>query len=193
MNDDVTPAAAEAPPEEWALVEIFGHRQHYGRIVEVERFGTKLLRVDEPTEVPDTFKTHFYSGGSIFSITPITEQTARSYHERYRPRPEGARPIAPRQEAPGAAEGAEDHPEERMTTRDTGLRVSLPLVWRGATLRAGRFVVGWVEWGFILRRWKAIEAGPGYAIPRGRFRTAAEAEAAVEAAVMQALRERREG
>ncbi len=75
------------PPATWASVEIFGHRQHYGRIEEVERFGTKMLRIDEPTDDPEVFTTHFYGGGSIFSISPCTEETARAWAARNRPRP----------------------------------------------------------------------------------------------------------
>lgn len=78
-------------PEEWAKVEIFGHRQHVGRISEVERFGTKMLRIDEPTRDPEVFTTHFYGGSSVFSISPVTEQAAREWVARYRyvppPRP----------------------------------------------------------------------------------------------------------
>lgn len=78
-------AGIEAPPAEWALVEIFGHRRHYGRIEEVERFGAKMLRVDEPTEDQKVFTTHFYGGASIFSMTPCTEEAARKWHARYAP------------------------------------------------------------------------------------------------------------
>lgn len=34
----------------YAVVEIFGHRRHVGRILEVERFGIKMLRVDEMSD-----------------------------------------------------------------------------------------------------------------------------------------------
>lgn len=72
--------------ETWARVEIFGHRQHYGRITEVERFGAKMLCVEVPQAEPGEFTTHFYGGASIFSLTPITEQLAREMVERYAPR-----------------------------------------------------------------------------------------------------------
>jgi len=81
MND--TPQ----PPEEWAKVEIFGHRTHVGRTSEVERFGTKMLRIDEPTADPEVFTTHFYGGSSIFSLSPVTEQAAREWVARYRYQP----------------------------------------------------------------------------------------------------------
>ncbi len=87
----------EFDPEEsefWGLVEIFGHRKHYGRIKEVERFGTKMLRVDVPTATAapllgegETFETFLYGGNSIFSLTPMTEEAARKWAETERPKP----------------------------------------------------------------------------------------------------------
>ena len=88
------------PAELWACVEIFGHRKHYGRVSEVERFGTKLLRVDVPVnagrlvgdrqivahaEAAEVFETHVYGGGAIFSLTPMTEESARSWAARDQP------------------------------------------------------------------------------------------------------------
>lgn len=78
MND------APLPADEWAKVEIFGHRQHVGRVAEVERFGTKMLRIDEPTADHAVFTTHFYGGASIFSMAPVTEEAARAWVARYR-------------------------------------------------------------------------------------------------------------
>lgn len=73
----ITRPIDELPTEEWGLVEIFGHRRHYGRLVEIERFGAKLLRVDVPTESPHVFQQHTYGGGAIFCITPMTEDAVR--------------------------------------------------------------------------------------------------------------------
>lgn len=73
-------AAMAAPdPGEWVLLEVFGHRRHWGLLTEVERFGAKLARIDE--FLPDgeaPVATHFYAGGAIFSVTPVTEETARA-------------------------------------------------------------------------------------------------------------------
>jgi len=60
---------------EWAIVEIMGHRKHFGRIREVEQFGAKMMRVDVPTDGDPATKgwtTHFYTGASIFSLTYTT-------------------------------------------------------------------------------------------------------------------------
>lgn len=65
--------------EEFAIVEVFGHRRHAGRIAEVERFGSKFLRIDIPIDGAfdkGRITSHFYSGGSIFSMTPCDQKTA---------------------------------------------------------------------------------------------------------------------
>lgn len=91
--DGTLPADDLPPPEIWACVEIFGHRKHYGRVREVERFGTKMLRIDVPSLAAapllgeeERFDTFFYGGASIFSFTPMTEEAARQWADRDRPR-----------------------------------------------------------------------------------------------------------
>lgn len=64
---------------EFAFVEIFGHRSHWGRTREEERFGTKMLRIDVPIKGDPAvhgWSTHFYGGAAIFSITLTDEATA---------------------------------------------------------------------------------------------------------------------
>lgn len=92
--DGATPTDGKPPPEIWACVEIFGHRKHYGRVREVERFGTKMLRVDVPTadhrpllDGEEKFDTFLYGGSAIFSFTPMTEEAARKWADNDRPRP----------------------------------------------------------------------------------------------------------
>jgi hypothetical protein len=77
----------EPPPEQeklkaWALVELFGHQRIVGYVSE-QTFGTGVLfRVD----VPDLMKegkvarkgfTRYFGLGSIYSITPVDEQTVK--------------------------------------------------------------------------------------------------------------------
>jgi hypothetical protein len=65
MSDEtVTPA-----PPEYALVELLGHRRHYGQIAEVQRFGTTLICVIDV----DTGQTHFYAGSALYGVTPMTK------------------------------------------------------------------------------------------------------------------------
>ena len=95
MTDSVTDRVASwldascsdaAPQSAWACAEIFGHRKHYGRISEVERFGAKMLRIDVPLAPAapllgedEKFESFVYGGGAIFSLTPMTEEAARKW------------------------------------------------------------------------------------------------------------------
>ena len=80
--DDVAAATPETAPAdegwEWMFVEIMGHRSHWGRTREEERFGTKMLRVDVPIKGDPSvhgWSSHFYGGPAIFSITLTDEAT----------------------------------------------------------------------------------------------------------------------
>lgn len=79
-------AQAEQPPDEYAIVEIFGHRRHAGRIAEVDRFGARLLRIDIPTDCKfdNVNTTHFYGGSSIFSLSPCDLATVEKLNKPYR-------------------------------------------------------------------------------------------------------------
>lgn len=92
--DGIQPVDGSPAPDIWACVEVFGHRKHYGRIKEVERFGTKMLRVDVPLAASAPllnedakYETFLYGGSAIFSLTPMTEEAARKWADAERPRP----------------------------------------------------------------------------------------------------------
>lgn len=84
------PASASENPSpfnEWAMVELFGHQRIVGRVTEATLAGGAFLRVDVPPFDKAPAFTRFYSPGSIFSISPITEAVARGLMERYRNEP----------------------------------------------------------------------------------------------------------
>ncbi|ACL59952.1 hypothetical protein [Methylobacterium nodulans] len=88
MSDTTAPTTDDADGWEWAVVEVFGHRRHAGRIREEERFGTKLLRIDIPIDGdPDAkgWRTHYYGGASIFSLTPCERDAALKVNKPYEP------------------------------------------------------------------------------------------------------------
>lgn len=94
MSDNTETGTADAPVVDhepgwdWAIVEIFGHRKHAGRIREEERFGTKMLRIDIPIEGDPAVKgwrSHYYSGGSIFSLSLTDEASVLAANAPYRP------------------------------------------------------------------------------------------------------------
>lgn len=110
--DGAAQSSGSPPPEIYACVEVFGHRKHYGRIKEVDRFGAKMLRVDVPTRSSapllgedEQFETFIYGGSAIFSLTPMTEEAARKWAEAERPKP--YRPLG-RLPAPGLDDDDDD-------------------------------------------------------------------------------------
>lgn len=100
----------ETPPEQFALVEIFGHRQHAGRILEVEQFGAKMLRIDVPKEgdFEKGYVSHFYGGASIFSLTLADKATVEAKNRPWRP---AALPYR---------EPADDHDDDHGAEDDEG-------------------------------------------------------------------------
>ena len=64
--------------EGWAIVEIMGHRRLAGYCREAEMYGGKLLRIDSYEGDSETaIQTQYYGAGSIYCLTPATEETAR--------------------------------------------------------------------------------------------------------------------
>lgn len=62
-----------------------GHVRMAGRVTEEERFGAKMGRIDVPRG--DGFTTVYFTGGSIYRMTPTTEELARAVAERSQPTP----------------------------------------------------------------------------------------------------------
>jgi hypothetical protein len=62
--------------EEWAILELMGHRRLAGKITEATIGGGAFIRIDMPMKDGKT-STQFYSPGSVYCITPTTEEIAR--------------------------------------------------------------------------------------------------------------------
>lgn len=65
--------------EEWALLELFGHQRLAGLVSEVQLGGASFVRVDVPHdgEAKGWKLTKMYNPSAIYSICPVTEETAR--------------------------------------------------------------------------------------------------------------------
>jgi hypothetical protein len=70
---------------QWAILELMGHVRLAGRVTEEAHFGTALGRIDIP--VGDGFTTQYFGGGSVYRLTPTTEEIARSVAARNQPEP----------------------------------------------------------------------------------------------------------
>jgi hypothetical protein len=94
------PPRESAPPkpnalEIWARLELMGHVSLYGRVSEEERFGQKIGRIDIPKgDGEDDYTTQYFGAGSLYRLTPCTEETAREF-AGYRPRRIGTYAYAP--------------------------------------------------------------------------------------------------
>jgi len=76
------------PYEGWAIVELMGHRRLAGHVTEADQFGTKMVRLDiYDTTGADPEVTQFYGGGSVYCLTPTTEEIARKVGARSVPQP----------------------------------------------------------------------------------------------------------
>lgn len=70
--------------DEWAIVELMGHRRLAGHVSEQEIAGQAFLRLDVPADPP---VTQFYSASAVYCITPTTEEIARAVGARTAPAP----------------------------------------------------------------------------------------------------------
>ncbi|MBF9252469.1 hypothetical protein I2I11_04115 [Pontibacter sp. 172403-2] len=73
--------------ENWAIVEIMGHIKCAGLAQTVTFGNTVMLRVDIPETSKQPAHTKMYGMSSIFSISPVTEDVARSHAEAWNIQP----------------------------------------------------------------------------------------------------------
>lgn len=61
---------------EWAIVELMGHRRIAGRVTEQEIAGRAFLRIEIP-QADGSEATEFYNPASLYGLTPCDEALAR--------------------------------------------------------------------------------------------------------------------
>lgn len=81
--------ARNAPPiDTWAIVELLGHVRMAGRLTEESHFGVALGRLDVPDRGDGGgFTTVWFGGGSVYRVTPTTEEIARAVAAANQPEP----------------------------------------------------------------------------------------------------------
>jgi len=72
--------------EQWAILELMGHRRLAGKVTDAVIGGGAFLRIDIPGK-DETQVTQYYSPGSVYCITPTTEEVARAVAEQCQPAP----------------------------------------------------------------------------------------------------------
>ncbi|TWT34994.1 hypothetical protein KOR42_53440 [Thalassoglobus neptunius] len=71
------------PMRSWAIVEIMGHQTYCGELSEEVIGGQSFVRIDIPETESGPAFTKLFGAGSIYAITPTTEQVARMMAERH--------------------------------------------------------------------------------------------------------------
>lgn len=72
--------------EQWCILELMGHRRLAGKVTDATIGGGSFLRIDIPGR-NGTVSTQYYSPGSVYCITPTTEEIARAVAEQSEPAP----------------------------------------------------------------------------------------------------------
>lgn len=99
--------------ETWAIVEIMGHQRFAGFVSERPIGGASMIQVDVPECDGRAAFTKLIGVGSIYAITPCTEETARAAAQHYRTRAFHEYEL-PRLPAPTAGGDDTDHDEEGL-------------------------------------------------------------------------------
>lgn len=86
VKDETAQAQPPQTFEVWGILELMGHVKTAGLISEQELFGTKLGRIDIPTEDGQMI-TQYFGGHSVYRLTPASEVVARAFAAHNVPRP----------------------------------------------------------------------------------------------------------
>lgn len=73
--------------DEWAIVELLGHRRLAGRVREVQIAGAGFLRLDIPECGGYAAQTQFVAPGSVYALHPTTQTIATAAAANFRPQP----------------------------------------------------------------------------------------------------------
>ena len=80
----MTTTPSEKPAfEQWAVVELMGHRVRAGHVSEVEMFGGRMLRIDLHETSEKKIGTEFYGAHAIYGITVTTAEACFKMNAPY--------------------------------------------------------------------------------------------------------------
>lgn len=78
----------KAPFNEWAVLELMGHRRLAGKVTEEQIAGASFIRIDVYVYgAVVAVATQFYSPQAVYAITPTTEEIARAVSRTNQPEP----------------------------------------------------------------------------------------------------------
>jgi hypothetical protein len=109
MNAQNQPNSAETF-EGFAIVELMGRNVIAGYCTQELVAGVAMLRVDVPAVEERPGFTKFFSGGSIYAVTPCDEEAATIAAKNLRTRPIEVWVVPERKALPAPTEGEYDDP-----------------------------------------------------------------------------------
>lgn len=98
--------------DDWAILELMGHRRLGGRVSEQLIAGAPFVRIDVPAFGDEKPATQFYSPGAVYCITPCAEELAKRVAAGSRVRPV-ERWELPAIEAPKRGGDGDFEPDDR--------------------------------------------------------------------------------
>jgi hypothetical protein len=73
--------------QEWAILELMGHRKEAGLVREVSIGGASFIRIDVPGKNVPWIATQYYNPSAVYCMTPVSEALARQVALTYEPAP----------------------------------------------------------------------------------------------------------
>jgi len=73
--------------EEWAILELMGHRRIAGFVREQTIGSASFIRIDVFVEDEKPIATQFYNPSAVYCMTPVNEELARRIAEQDQPTP----------------------------------------------------------------------------------------------------------
>ncbi len=102
---------------EWAILELMGHRRLAGLVKKQTIGSASFVRIDVFTDGEKAIATQFYNPSAVYCMTPVSEQLAREVAKNDRPAPVSYWELPRKRQAltaedPEYGESEEDEPDE---------------------------------------------------------------------------------
>lgn len=102
--------------DQWAIVDVMGHQRYIGRVTEQVIAGQGFVRIDVPETEKQKPWTKLIGTGSIYAITPVTEDIGRAMASKRTSAPVDAydlpRDFQPRITSDAAMDEADEYEDE---------------------------------------------------------------------------------
>ena len=87
MESKIAPTTESPKFESWAILEIMGHVKLAGFVSEQTIAGSAFIRIDVPGQGAVDGFTRYFGSGSVYSLSPVTEEIARDVASNLSHRP----------------------------------------------------------------------------------------------------------